>query len=339
MLWHAKYPFTVRLEDYARKEDYHGPVEELLESDEALELAEKRLDQALTQEKNRSNESIGRTAWEEVLSFHAALATAAKSGSLRLLRRLSKFEAERARMLLDGETAEGLITLAKRLGLRASYSQESPLTINWLYSGRRGVLPRMLHYSMPVSDYLQVASRLEDPYWRLVNSLLLGGRVYMDAPTFKELLAARVMLHVEDLAEDYAELELPRLSELGRRMASRLEWGVLGEFDPDRIPGCIGEILERARVHASITPEEFYTIATFLANTNAPREYVEETLYSIGFRPRSVATILAEAILDVGRKYKPYTCKVLLEKNLCRECRGRGPLAIYWSAIRRGRGR
>jgi len=332
LLWQAKYPFTVKLSEYARKEiDYYGPIEELLESEEAINLAKKRLEAALSQE--GLPEQIGRDTWEEVLSFHAALAAVAKSGSLRLLRRLADAEADRVRKLLEDESQAGIMTLARALGLRV---ESSNLTINWLYSKRRGILPRLLQYSLPLSDYLVVASRLVEPRWRLVNSFPLAGRVYMDAQSFKNLLAAKVRQHIESIVGIYDEVDLPKLAELGRKMASKLDWGVLGEFDPEKIPSCIREIIDRSASEKSMTPEEFYMLVTFLANVNAPQEYVEELLYSTGLVPRTTASVLAEVILERARRYRPYNCETALAKKICSECDGRGPLSTYWRAIRMG---
>jgi len=332
VLWQAKYPYTVALKSYAERElGYYGPVEELLSDEDAIRLARKRLEAALS--KDGLPNSTGETTWEEVLSFHAALAAVALSGSLRLLRRFAWAEAERTRRLLRGEDEKGLLRLARALGLEAKMENVS---INWLYSRRRGVIPRILQFSLSLPNYLSVAAGLEDSRWRLSNSLLLGGRVYLDREGFEELISARVAGRIVELADEYRELEVKRLKELGQRFASSLDYGSPGIFDPSLFPGCIAEAIEGAR-RGDLSPGRLYMIATFLANINAPVDYLEDLLYASGTVSRAEARVIAEILLSEAKRYRPYKCEAALERGVCSKCEG-NVLAEYWKAIRTSRG-
>jgi len=332
VLWQAKYPYTVALKSYAERElGYYGPVEELLSDEDAARLAMKRLEAALS--RDGLPDSIGETTWEEVLSFHAALAAVALSGSLRLLHRFALAEAERARRLLRGEDERGLLRLARALGLKA---REDNVSINWLYSQRRGVIPRILQFSLGLANYLRVAASLEDSRWRLSNSFLLGGRVYLDREGFEDLISARVADRIAELADEYKELEITRLRELGQRFASSLDYEAPGVFDPSLFPECIVEAVEEAR-RGNLSPDRLYMIATFLANINAPVDYLEDLLYASGAVSRAEARVIAEVLLSEARRYRPYKCEAALEKGVCSKCRG-SVLAEYWKAIRKSRG-
>ncbi|MCE4600585.1 MAG: hypothetical protein F7C38_03360 [Desulfurococcales archaeon] len=333
MLWQAKYPYLVNLGEYARREhDYYGPIEELLEDDEALRLSAKRL--AIVLESGELPDSIGGDTWEEVLSFHSALAAVAKSGSLRLLKRFSEAEARRARRFISRETREGVVRLARSLGLRV---YERRVALNWLYSPAKGVIPRLLQYAVNLPDYLSVASQVDEPRLKLVNSFLLEGLVYMDRTLLEELLLLKIKIYIEDLAGAYSELTLPRLEELGKKTASRIDWRTMGKFDPAKIPPCIREIVNDMKNGVTPTQGQFYMLVTFLANTGAPPEYLEELLYSSKIAPRALTSLMADILLDEARNYKPYTCDVALREKICSECRGKGPLSEYIASTRRHR--
>ncbi len=330
MLWQAKYPYTVNLETYARREvDYYGTLEELLSDEEAINLGLKRLENVLSGEDLRDR--IGSSAWEEVLSFHTAVAIVAQARSLRLLHRLSQAEAKRARNLLRDEDTRGLLRLARSLGIDAENEQVS---INWIYSKKKGVIPKILQYSVSLAHYLRTASRLEGSKWRLSNSFILSGRVFLDKEVFEELLTARVEERIVELAGYYADLNLPKLREIGLKMATRLDQLPYGKFDPSKLPACIREIVESIR-KGELIPEPLYMIATFLANVNAPPEYLGEILYSSGKISHALASIMAEALLSEAKGFRPYRCEVALEKGLCSECKG-NVISEYWKAMRRG---
>ncbi len=335
MLWYAKYPFTTSLESYAKRElGYYGSIEELLSDEEARRLAQARLEASLSQDGLPS--MIGSTEWEEVLSFHAALAATALSGSLRLLRRLADAEAYRVKRLLSKEDMKSLLRLSRILGLNASLEN---LVINWLYSKRRkNVLPRLLQFSIPLPSYLRTASRLEDRKWRLTNSFLLSGKVYMDRESFEDFICASISERIADLAENYRDLEIPMLRDLGTRIASRLDsyYGP-GPFDPSKLPACIKEIISSAR-EGDLNSEKLYMLVTFLARINAPTEYLEEIIYSTGMVPRAVARVMAESLLEEAKQFRPYKCEVAVSKGVCSECKD-NILTEYWRAIRRGRDR
>ncbi len=334
MLWQARYPYLVKLEEYARREhDYYGPIEGILEDDEALRLSAKRL--AIALEEGDLPDTIGDDTWEEVLSFHSALAAVAKSGSLRLLKRFSEAEARRARRFLSRETREGVAKLARGLGLRL---YEKRVTLSWLYSPTKGVVPRLLQYAVDLPDYLAVASRVDEPRLKLVNSFLLGGLVYMDRTLLEDLLLLKIKIYIEDLAGVYSELALPRLEELGKKTASQIDWRAVGKFDPAKIPPCIREIVNNMKNGVTPTQGQFYMLVTFLANAGAPPEYLEELLYSSRIAPRALTGLMAGILLDEARNYKPYTCDVALREKICSECRSKGPLSEYIASTRRHRG-
>ena len=334
MLPTAKYPFITDLSKADMEDKYRFPIETLLEEDDSVRLARERLDYII--KKNIAPLAQAEASWDNILAFHATLAAAAKSGSLRLLYKVADAEAKRVRLLLQHEGIDWLVRIAKAMGIDAAKEE---LDIPWLVDSRGQIVIRRLVVSVPASTYLKVASSLGDPRWRLVNSFLLGGRVYLGKSMFEELLSFNARSLILSLAEKYRDLELPKLESLGREFASRLDRERVEEgYDPSRVPACVQESLSRI-AGGKAGPLDLYLAATFLANVGAPVEVLAEAIFSGGYADAFLARIIAEVFMEEARAYTPPRCKVLLEAGVCKECRGTGPLSEYYSRRRRrGRG-
>jgi len=341
MLPSAKYPFMISLEKAAELElDYLGPVELLLEEDEAVARARERLEIILRE--GKAPESQGETTWDNILAFHAALAAAAKSGSLRLLYKLVEAEIERIqKFLTPGERGEfewsEFNWLAKRLGIRVL---EEARGIPWLVGkrSRREVVYKYLIAAVPVDIYLDVAKHARGSEWRLTNSFLLEGLVYLDYILANEFILQYIRKIILQLAEKYRELDLPRLEALGREYAAKLDYAQELGFDEASIPACIAEVLGRLR-RGEAGPLDLYVAATFLANVGAPPEVLAEALFQGGYASAPVAGLAAEVLLEEARSYTPLRCDVLRGEGICRECGGEGPLNEYYQRRRRARRR
>jgi len=339
MLPSAKYPFMISLEKAAELElDYLGPIEVLLEEDEAVARARERLETILRE--GRAPQSQGETTWDNIIAFHAALAAAAKSGSLRLLYTVVEAEVGRVqKFLTPGERGEfewgEFNWLAKRLGIQVlKEAREIP----WLVGKRsRGkVVYKYLIAAVPVDVYLDVVKHARGGEWRLTNSFLLDGLVYLDYILASEFILQYVRKIILQLAEKYQELELPRLEALGQEYASKLDYALEPGFDEASIPACIAEVLGRLR-RGEAGPLDLYVAATFLANVGAPPEVLAQALYQGGYASVPVARLAAEVLMEEARRYTPLRCEVLRGEGVCRECAGEGPLNEYYQRRRQAR--
>ncbi len=325
---HARYPILVSPEAYVEMLfGYRLPLDAILVEDDIVRVAKAIIDSTLSGERVELGD--GR---EWVLGFYAALAAAGASGSLRLKRRVVDELASVLAERLSQEDLRVLMSIARRLGLPVEGSR---LEIPWIYSERGTVIPRVLVASIPVHSYLSLAKSLEGPEWRLTNSFLLAGRVYLDRARLEGLTVAAMKARMEEYANmlaDYARGTA--LEELGRAAASRLDEGVqYGRFNPSNAPECVKRLEARvASGEASL--EEFYTLVAFLANVGAGEDYLADILYSTGAFSRPVAAIAARAILEEARRFRPLKCSVLAEKGIC-DCE-KDLLHDYYSRLRAG---
>jgi len=329
-----KYPFLVDAARFIKSElGYELPPLEVIAGDEGiLGAAASLLEAAVKGKPLPSFESL----WVHVLAYHAAIAAAAASGSLRLKRRLVDAIAYEARASLREEDLEGLFRVAAALDLPLAREK---LAIPWLY-GKKGVIPRILVASVPLTPYLRLIKLVEArDELRLVNSFLLKGKVYLDVPRLEGLLTAGVRARVTRLIDAYAEeAQNTRLAELGRRAAMLLEQGVPSQgYDPSLAPECIRRIEAKAAA-GEASDEEFYVLVTFLAAVGAEPEHLADIIHSSGAASRPIASIMAEALLAEAKRFRPYRCEVLREKGVC-EC-SQDLTREYFSRLRaRARGR
>jgi len=329
-----KYPFLVDAARFIKSElGYELPLLEVIAGDEDILGAAARLLEAAARGKPLPGFE---RPWVNVLAYHAALAAAGASGSLRLKRRLVDAIAFEVREALRGEDLEGLFRVASALGLPLSREK---LAIPWLY-GKKGLVPRILVASVPLAPYLGLIKLVEaSDELRLVNSFLLGGRVYLDRPRLEGLLVAGARARAFELMEAYAEdVQASRLVELGRRAAMLLEQGVPSQgYDPSLAPECIRRIEARV-ASGEASDEELYVLVTFLAAVGAEPDYLADIIYSSGTASRPLASIIAESLILEAKRFRPYRCEVLREKRIC-EC-SEDLTREYFSRLRaRARGR
>ncbi len=325
-----RYPGLADLASYIEAElGYRLPIERVLEDEDIVSRAREILEAAV-----RSGElPPSRDPWVDVVGFHAALAAAGLSRSLRLQARLATIASQAAAEALRGEKLSVLFTIARRLGVQV---EEARFEIPWLYSRSKGVLPRLMIARVRLPQYLRLSSSLEGAKWRLSNSMVLDGYVYLDRSRLEGLVAQAYKARLERLMRAYADsIESRRLEDLGSRMASELdrERPPAGSFDPSAFPECIRRIEARI-AGGEFTREEFYTLVTFLAGVGAPPSYLADVIYASGAASRPVASIMAEALIAEARGYRPLKCEVLRRLGVC-ECE-KDLLAEYFSRVRAG---
>ncbi|WP_460124605.1 hypothetical protein [Stetteria hydrogenophila] len=327
-----RYPFTVSLKSYSRAVAGVELGVESLARDEAIRrLALRRFRAGM--EGSEYKPSPDATVDDEVFSFHLALALAAAVGPAAL-KRFAEAEASRARRAFSLEGEATLLELASKLGVKVEMGRQS---LAWLVSPRGDVRRRILTYRVHVSDFLRVHAESERDD-ALSNSFLLGGWVYLDRQGLEELLYDAVKLRIERLAGELDYSELP--GEVVARARAIFEEALdsrsrrLLDLKPEAFPPCVNAIVEKASREGlrSLTDEEGYTLATFLAYTRVDPDAVKKLL---GADDRDAIALVSLARYARSRGFRPLKCSAAREVGVCRwECRGPTPLAEYRRLLR-----
>ncbi len=317
-----------------RELGYRLPLSKVFTEQEILEAARAYLEAAL----QGRDPPEPRSEWEAVLGFHASLAVVGASKSLRLSRVFNDYYESVFAERLRGEDLQTLFRIARALSLNL---ERASLEIPWAVTQRGRLVPKILVASLPLHEYLGLAVRLEGPLWRLSNSFLLHGRVYLDRQRLDGLLAAAMRARMEELEAGYSEdfSGVEQLAAEAEKARARLEAPARPGFSEAAMPDCVKALLSRLAGGEELSPIEFYTLATFLANTGAPPEILADALHAGGWASRPVAEVMARVVLEEAAGYRPPKCRVLREAGVC-ECED-DLLASYFRrrAGSRGRGK
>ncbi len=334
MLTYSKYPFVVNYREYlSRVYGYQVTLSDLEGDNKVVELARRRLKDAI--EKGEV-EVFNAPAEDEVASFYLSLAAAAAAGSRRLLEIYAEAESKRALRLLRDEDDSGILELGKAMGLSVT---RDIIKIPWIQARNGKVTYRLLSYSVSVSNYLRVVSPPPEPKWSLVNSMVRGGRVYMDSETLREFLALAVKRLIIGSADKLVkEDEPPRfLAEEALRLLNAKESKVMDSkgFSSDLFPPCIRQLQERLD---KLSDEELYVYLSFLASIGLPPgtmalELSRARAVRLDVAERSIRALITAGL---GTTYKPYSCKVMKDKGLCpAQCGLPHPILVYRANLKR----
>ncbi len=349
MLTYSKYPFAADYKQYVmRTYGVSVQLKELVKDTKLSEAARQRLLEAVTKGEVGAHEEL--TTEDQVLSFYIALASAAGSGSPRLLDRLARAEAARAARFLRSESSENLKVLASMLGVPA---EDSNIKLNWAEGrgGKRYV--KRLTYSTSLSGYLRVTANDPDPSWWLTNSMVLRGKVYMDDQRFREFLAKAAYKVILDKARQL-EAEGAQISYLAgdalRALASgqrteeataqgrgMMVAGAALSVERSALPPCMARLSEDP---LSGGDRGLYAYLAFLAELGASSNELVNVLVSATHVEEDRARVMAMSLLSagLGSMYRSYTCDVMKSLGLCpQDCGAKTPVQAYRRNLRRSR--
>jgi len=326
-----RYPFIINVVEYVEKElGRRASVAVFLKDPWIAELARERLLEALR--RGVAPDHSGETLHEELGSFVLALA-AAKAAGPRVLNRYVDAEAERAYKLIQRESMDSLVELARVLGLDVRVDS---IKFPWMIDKSSGKkLYRVLPLSVGLASYLKYASAIDDRELDVVNSFLLGGRVYLDRGLLERLLRGVVRDRIRGLAEGISLDELvddPKFREAVEEASRVVERTLKGvEWEPSKFPPCVSKLIEKAKATRSLKSlddKEAYLLVSFLANLTPSTGELEELLPNLGGSElRALYNLIRYAI---EKKARIYTCRYIRLSGLCpKRCGGPTPLHAY----------
>ncbi|AFZ70255.1 DNA primase, large subunit [Caldisphaera lagunensis DSM 15908] len=326
MLTYSKYPFIISLEEYSKMNyGYRIDINSLLENEKIVKISKKRLGEAIT--KKVSPLKNGDTTDEEVYSFYVSLAAIKASNSVIALDLFAKAEANRASYFIDYEDEENLIALSNAMGLKI---EKELIKIPWIINTNGKITYRMLPYYVKMEDYLKIAVNAQENAFRLVNSFLLNGKVYLDIKILKRLLEVGIIVKIKNISKDLEinDLVLDFSNEIFRYLKLAENKIPTSKIEYKAFPPCMTsfrELLDKGK----IDEERLYQYIAFLISIGIDEEELSDILANgLGISP-NLSKRIAKAFLSI-EDLSPYRCDVMKKKNLCpKDCGGKHPVLVY----------
>jgi DNA primase large subunit len=326
LLTYSKYPFAISLEDYSKTNyGYRINIESLLENNKIVKLSRKRLEEAIA--KKVSPLKNGDSTDDEVYSFYLSLAAIKASNSMIALDTYARAEANRASYFIESDNEENLIALGELIGLKI---EKELIKIPWLINNNGKIVYRTLPYYTRIDEFLKIGINAQESQFRLVNSFLLNGKVYLDMKILKGLLEVGVIVRIKNIARDLeVGEELSSFSNEILRYLKLTENKIpLGKINYDAFPPCMKNF-KNLIDNGKIGDEGLYQYIAFLISIGVDEDELSNVISnSLGISP-NLSRKIAKAFIKV-EDISPYRCDIMKKKGLCpQDCGGKHPILVY----------
>lgn len=269
----------------------------------------------------------------EIFSFPMAVMLVAATEDSLIKSRYSLAEAKRASELLMDEKKEKLRDIANNF--------------NWdIEKVNRG--PYVFALRFPV--FLKNATGFHDKNWKLVNHLLINGKVYLTKREVSRLLEEEVRRYIEGKLDtkvkSLPESIMARVNQLRQLAAKRREEIRLEEV-PKRVvmeafPPCIKGVYDRVAAGRPASHMGRFALTSFLLGIGMSVEDVFKFFRSVSDFNERMTRYQVEHIAGTrgsGTKYTPPNCSTLRTHGICispdPECnRAVNPLVCYKRKLR-----
>jgi DNA primase large subunit len=324
----AKYPFLSETAEYIKLFDLQ--IDDLTSmGPELLKRAEERVNESITERKisrNLQNVTL------EIPSFPVALVIVIATENSFIKKRYALAEAKQASADLTNETKEKILKVALDFGwsieLTAKETVDSPL-----------------EFTINFADYLRNSAHLHDAKWKLINSILSQGNVYLNKKDVARLLQEEIRRRIEKRLDVTLQKSPPELSAVAERI-KMLANKVIGETQTDDLPKvvvqaafppCINDLYEAASTSHHLSHMGRFTLTSFLVNIGITPESLAELFKTFSDYNERLTTYQIEHIAGErgsGTRYTPPQCSVLQTHGVCKNrddlCRRiYHPLAYY----------
>jgi len=324
----AKYPFLKKTAEHVKQLELK--LEELTTPDMApiLNRAEERVKNAILYAvsvgEKRENDV-------EIPSFPVAIMLAIATKNSFIKKRYALAEAKQAFSSMQLESREKLLAIAA--------------DFNWNITPNRDTeLP--LEFALSFADYLRNTVHLRDDNWKLINRLLVHGKVYLNQHDVARLLQEEVQRRIEKRLE---ATELPNFPEKITQMAEQLTAlakerigaaemeGFPKVVSQSAFPPCIVALYDAASKGRHLSHVGRFTLTSFLVNIGMTPEKVNELFKSFSDYNERLTRYQVEHIAGERGSRTRYTapqCATLQTHGVCVNsddlCRRvRHPLSYY----------
>ncbi len=307
----ARYPFLQESAEFAEKNS--ADLDSLLTS-ESYAPARMRGRERVLQALERSEVSYMDLLTDydrliEVMSYPYARMIVSQIGDRFLTKRYALSEAVRMNKLLSGEDRETVLMVSDELGVSTVTDSDGTL-----------------HMKFP--DYLRLASRMNSVDWKLINSDIHHGIVYLHQDKFSRLM--------QNALQDKIESELPLMTpdEYKRYLVGDVTAVTMALADAkikmsptngegmkmDYMPPCLVHILEMSRNGLNLPHSARFAIVTFLKALGLGYEdiikvFAESPDFDESKSEYQIKHIMGE--ISGGEGYSPPECKTMKTNGLC----------------------
>jgi len=309
----AKYPFLKQTAEYIKPLDLQ--IEDLTSAgmDQILRRTEERINEAILERRitrNTKNLNI------EILSYPVALLLVAATENTLIKKRYALSEAKQAAADLVAEPKEKILKVALdfdwKIQLTQKENNEAPTEF-------------IVHFT----DYLRNTSHLHDKKWKLTNSILSSGNVYLNKREVARLLEEEIRRRVEKRLE----VKLPKYPEdiiLVAQRIKKLAEETIGQTEIEEMPKivvqaafppCINALYAEAASAHHLSHIGRFTLTSFLLNIGMTPEAVNEMYKTFSDYNERLTRYQIEHIAGErgsATRYTPPQCSVLQTHGVCR---------------------
>jgi len=307
----ARYPFLKESSEFAEKN--HADLDMLLTSESyapARNRGRERVLQALeNSEVSYMDLMNDYDRLIEVMSYPYARMIVSQIGDRFLTKRYALSEAVRMNYLLSKEDRETMLMVSEELGVSSTVDRDGTI-----------------HMKFP--DYLRLSARLSAVEWKLINSDIHHGIVYLPQDKFSRLL--------QNALQDKIESELPLMTpdEYKKYMTGDVTAVQMALADAkikmsptngegmklEYLPPCLVHILDMSRNGLNLPHSARFAIVTFMkalgmGYDDIIKVFAESPDFDESKSEYQIKHIMGE--LNGGEGYTPPECKTMKTNGLC----------------------
>ncbi|MGA3288787.1 MAG: DNA primase large subunit PriL [Candidatus Bathyarchaeia archaeon] len=309
----AKYPFLKQTAEYIKTLDLQIDNLASMGADQILKRAEERVNIAITDV--RVPKSL-KNLDDEITSFPLALLIVIATENSFIKKRYALAEAKQATCDFVDEPEEKILKIAKdfdwKIILTSKANNEPPLG-----------------FTLNFTDYLRNSAHFHDKKWKLTNSILSHGNIYLNKKDVERLLQEEIRRRIEkrlDVKLPKYPSELVAIAERVKKLATEL----IGQMETEELPKvvvqaafppCINALYEAASSSHQLSHIGRFTLTSFLVNIGMSPESLNELFKTFSDYNERLTRYQIEHIAGErgsGTHYIPPQCSVLQTHGVCK---------------------
>ena len=309
----AKFPFLRETAEYIKPLDLQIDDLRSRGMDQLLKRAEERVNEAI---EYRSVTRDRKKLDLDILSFPVAILLVVATENSLIKKRYALAEAKQATSELALEPKEKVLKIALdfdwKIALTPKESSQAPA-----------------EFTVHFTDYLRNTTHLHDKKWKLTNSILQKGNIYLNKKDVARLLEEEIRKRIEKQLEAKLPNYPPEITLVAERIKKlaqeKLGQGEMEEFPKVVVqaafPPCINALYADAAQSHHLSHMGRFTLVTFLVNIGMSPENVNELFKSFSDYNERLTRYQIEHIAGErgsGTHYTSPQCAVLQTHGVCK---------------------